>query len=178
PTSCGNMVRSQRRRRRRRGPSPGQRGRSRAMTVMNVPSYIIRGGQAGRERLRLLARVMWPTTRELFERAGVRPGMRCLDVGCGGGERSPHLEPPGGPRGVVGIDLDAVKIAAAREEAAAAGVPNVAFEVADVTAGELPRPGFDLVYVRFVLTHLRDPQRAVQRLCDLLVPGGQLVVED
>ena len=53
------------------------------MSVMTMPSYIIRGGQAGRERLRLLARVMRPTTAALFERAGVREGMRCLDVGCG-----------------------------------------------------------------------------------------------
>jgi len=149
------------------------------MTVMNVPSYIIRGGQAGRERLRLLARVLWPTTRELFERARVRPGMRCLDVGCGGGDLSLDLARLVGPRGsVVGIDLDAVKIAAARAEAVAAGVPNVAFEVADVTAGALPRPGFDLVYVRFVLTHLRDPQGAVERLGGLLLPGGQLLVEE
>src|SRR5262249_10791451 len=94
---------------RRRCPAPRQRGRSRAMAVMNVPSYIIRGGQAGRERLRLLARVMWPTTRELFERVGVRPGMRCLDVGCGGGDLSLDLARLVGPRGsVVGIDLDAV----------------------------------------------------------------------
>src|SRR5262249_57364292 len=123
PTSCGNMVRSQRRRRRRRRPSPGQQGRSRAMTVMNVPSYIIRGGQAGRERLRLLARVLWPTTRELFKRAGVREGLRCLDVGCGGGDLSLDLARLVGAHGsVLGIDLDEVKIEAARKGAEAAGM--------------------------------------------------------
>ena len=44
--------------------------------------YIIRGGFEGRERLRVLSRVMQPTTLALFQRAGVRPGMECLDVGC------------------------------------------------------------------------------------------------
>ena len=32
--------------------------------------YLIRGGRDGRTRLRVLARVMWPTTRELLARVG------------------------------------------------------------------------------------------------------------
>src|SRR4030095_6335238 len=109
-------------RRRRAGPLLKQPGRRCAMSVMTMPSYIIRGGQAGRERLRLLARVMRPTTAALFARAGVREGMRCLDVGCGGGDVSFDLARLVGPLGrVVGIDLDAVKITAARAEATAAG---------------------------------------------------------
>jgi hypothetical protein len=45
--------------------------RARAMTLQ---SYIIRGGIEGRERLRLVSRIMRPTTLALFERAGVRDG--------------------------------------------------------------------------------------------------------
>ena len=149
------------------------------MSVMTMPSYIIRGGQAGRERLRLLARVMRPTTEALFERAGLREGMRCLDVGCGGGDVSFDLARLVGARGrVVGIDLDAVKVATARAEATAAGLANVEFRAVDIVGGDLPQPGFDLVYARFLLTHLREPQHAVERLCGLLAPGGLMVVED
>src|SRR5262245_55498704 len=47
--------------------------------------YIIRGGVEGRERLRLLARVMQPTTHALLQRSGIRLGMRlsvvCLECG-------------------------------------------------------------------------------------------------
>jgi ubiquinone/menaquinone biosynthesis C-methylase UbiE len=149
------------------------------MSIMNMPSYIIRGGEAGRERLRVLARVTWPTTRDLFARAGLREGLRCLDVGCGGGDLSRDLARLVGPRGrVVGFDVDTVKLAAARDETAAAGITNVEFHAADVVDGELPAPGFDLVYARFLLTHLREPQRAVERLCGLLSPGGLMIVED
>jgi len=149
------------------------------MTVMTIPPYIIRGGQAGRERLRLLARVMRPTTGALFERTGVREGWLCLDVGCGGGDVSFDLARRVGPRGhVVGLDLDEVKLAAARTEAAAAGLANVEFLAADIVDGDLPRPGFALIYARFLLTHLRDPQQAVERLRDLLAPGGMMIVED
>ena len=149
------------------------------MTITDRPSYIIRGGQAGRERLRLLARVLWPTTRELFRRVGVREGLRCLDVGCGGGDLSLDLARLVGARGsVLGIDFDKVKIEVARKEAEEAGMANVEFCAVDVTDGELPCPAFDLIYMRFVLTHLREPQQAVERLFGVLVPGGQMIVED
>lgn len=149
------------------------------MTVMTMPTYIIRGGHAGRERLRLLARVMRPTTEALFARAGVRDGSRCLDVGCGGGDVSFDLARLVGPKGrVVGIDLDEVKLAAARTEAAAAGLTNLEFRAVDIVAGDLPQPAFDLIYARFLLTHLREPERAVERLCGLLAPGGLIIFED
>jgi hypothetical protein len=45
--------------------------------------YVLRGGRAGAERLRLLNRVKWPTTEPLLGAAGLRAGMSCLDVGCG-----------------------------------------------------------------------------------------------
>jgi SAM-dependent methyltransferase len=59
-----------------------------------------------------------------------------------------------------------------------AGLANVEFRVADIVGGDLPQPGFDLVYARFLLTHLREPQHAVERLSGLLAPGGLMIVED
>jgi len=146
---------------------------------MKLESYIIRGGMEGRERLRLIARITRPTTLALLERAGVRKGMNCLDAGCGGGDVSLELARLVGPEGcVVGIDLDEVKLEVARTEATAAGLSNVEFQATDIVAGALPRPGFDLVYGRFLLTHLRDPAAALRRLVDLLGRGALLVVED
>jgi ubiquinone/menaquinone biosynthesis C-methylase UbiE len=142
-------------------------------------SYIIRGGIEGRERLRLIARIMRPTTLALFERAGVRDGAICLDAGCGGGDVSLELARLVGARGrVVGVDLDAVNLEAARAEAAAAGVANVEFRQGDILAQAAPPTGFGVVYARFLLTHLREPAQAVERLRDLLAPGGLLIVED
>ena len=90
---------------------------------MRRASYIIRGGVSGRERLRILARVMRPSTLALLARVGVRPGMHCLDVGCGGGDVTADLARlVGGEGRVVGFDLDEVKLEIARAEASA-GVP-------------------------------------------------------
>jgi SAM-dependent methyltransferase len=140
--------------------------------------YVIRGGVAGRERLRLLARVMRPTTLGLLERIGIRPGMKCLDVGCGGGDVAFDLARMVGPAGkIVGVDLDETKLALAREEAAAQQLGNVEFRRAEIGADDW-QPEFGVVYARFLLTHLPDPLSALKKLHQALAPGGILVVED
>ena len=48
--------------------------------------YAIRGGVEGRQRLKVLSRVMQSSTSSLFDRLGIGDGMRCLDVGCGSGD--------------------------------------------------------------------------------------------
>ena len=54
---------------------------------MTETHYIIRGGEAGRERLRLLSRILGVrSTGALLDEVGVRDGARCLDAGCGGGD--------------------------------------------------------------------------------------------
>src|SRR5436190_47163 len=69
--------------------------------------YAIRGGREGKQRLNLLARVMLPTTSQLLKTVGLRQGMECLDVGCGGGHVSLLMASMIGPAGkVVGTDTD------------------------------------------------------------------------
>ena len=122
---------------------------------MDEHHYLIRGGIEGRERLRVLGRVMRPNTVPLLERAGVTAGMACLDVGCGAGEVTFDLASLVGITGqVVGVDLDATKIELAQGDAEQAEVANVEFRVADLTEG-LGEAAYDVVYARFVLTHLR-----------------------
>jgi SAM-dependent methyltransferase len=145
---------------------------------MDEHHYLIRGGLEGRERLRVLGRVMRPTTLALLERAGVGAGMRCLDVGCGGGDVTFDLASLVGATGrAVGVDVDATKVELARAEAAQEAVTNVEFRVSDVTEG-LGEASYDVVYARFVLTHLRDPEAAVAEMRRVLRPGGRLVLED
>jgi SAM-dependent methyltransferase len=141
-------------------------------------SYVIAGGHVGRERLRVLSRVMAPTTHALLARVGVAPDARCLDVGCGGGDVTVVLAAMVPDGSVVGVDFDPVKIAAAREEAAARGVANVEYREADLAAVTSGDERFDLIYVRFVLSHLTDPAGALRGLVGCLAPGGALVAED
>jgi 2-polyprenyl-3-methyl-5-hydroxy-6-metoxy-1,4-benzoquinol methylase len=140
--------------------------------------YIIRGGVEGRERLRVLARVMRPTTLNLFDRVGIKPGMACLDVGCGGGDVTFELADLVDPRGkVVGWDIDETKLALARREAEERRQGNVDFRVSDVGESD-GAPEFDVVYARFLLTHLSDPIGALARILRMLQPGGIVILED
>jgi SAM-dependent methyltransferase len=140
--------------------------------------YLIRGGVEGRERLRLLARLMQPTTLSLLERAGVAPGMTCLDAGCGGGDVTLTIAELIGLEGrVVGWDIDETKLALARREAEEKEFGNVEYRRSDISQCEAASE-FDLVYSRFLLSHLSDPAGALAKIRQSTRPGGVVILED
>src|SRR5258708_13502619 len=75
-----------------------------------VERYAIRGGQKGYERLQILSRARWPETAALFGRAGLRPGMNAVDLGCGGANFAIKFAALVAPPLVPEIALDAVKL--------------------------------------------------------------------
>jgi SAM-dependent methyltransferase len=145
---------------------------------MGQEHYIIRGGLEGRERLRVIARILKPSTGALFERVGIGPGLRVLDAGCGGGDVTLDLARRVGPHGAaIGFDTDETKLALAREDAARQQLTNVLFQRSDITALAEER-AYDVIYSRFLLSHLPDPAGAVTKLFSALRPAGLLIVED
>src|SRR5262249_26235323 len=79
--------------------------------------YALATGEAAAYRLRLLHRVYGPGTLRVLPDAGLRPGTRVADVGCGPGMVTGLLGALVGPRGqVVGIDASAAQLAKAREQ--------------------------------------------------------------
>jgi SAM-dependent methyltransferase len=141
---------------------------------MRAGTYTIRGGTVGRERLRVLSSVMAPNTAALLDRVGIACDATCIDVGCGGGDVTAMLAARATHGRVIGTDADEVKVALARAELPA----NVELVVEDVATTVARRPFADVVYARFLLSHLGDGQRWVEALASLLVPGGLLVLED
>jgi SAM-dependent methyltransferase len=104
--------------------------------------------------------------------------MRVADVGCGVGLVTVLLAELVGPEGhVVGIDASAAQLAQAREHLPP-GATNVRFIEASATDTGLPPGSFDLVYCRFLLIHLPEPERALREMGALLKPNGILVCED
>jgi 2-polyprenyl-3-methyl-5-hydroxy-6-metoxy-1,4-benzoquinol methylase len=146
--------------------------------IVENEHYVIRGGVEGRERLRILGRVVAPSTRALLDRLKLRDGLAVLDVGCGGGDATLELAARVAPSGrVVGIDIDTVKLGIAREEARQRGVAHVDFRESDATSAAASGE-FDVVYARFLLTHLGAPADAVASFHRALRPGGIVAVED
>ena len=145
---------------------------------MSLKHYIIRGGIEGWERLRILSRVMQPTSMALLRRAGVRPGMTCLEVGSGSGDLAFDLAGMVGPMGrVVGTEIDSLKLDLSKNEARNRKVENVEFRYSDIMR-EAVEGKFDLIHCRFILTHLPDPVAALNHMYEALRGGGVLVVED
>lgn len=139
---------------------------------------MIRGGRAGYERLQVLARERRADTHALFARAGVGPGMRCVDLGCGGGEVSFDIAERVAPGGTVtGIDMDVTKIGLARDAASARGMDNVEFLSLNVNDWS-PQDTCDVVYCRFLLQHLNHPADLLRRMWAAVRRGGAIVVED
>src|SRR3954454_13288453 len=106
------------------------------MTSSDSPhGYAIRGGEKGKKRLDLLAVVLLPTTIQLLDRVGLIRGMKCLDVGCGGGHLAIAIARIVGSEGrVIGTDTDAEILELAREDAEAAKLTNVGFQQLDACA--------------------------------------------
>jgi SAM-dependent methyltransferase len=140
--------------------------------------YALATGEAADYRLRLLHGLYGPGTRRLLLEAGLRRGMRVADFGCGVGMVTALLAELVGPEGhVVGIDFSAAQLAQARQRLAAGGT-KASFVEASATDTGLPPGSFDLVYCRFLLLHLTDPERALREMQSLLKPGGVPVCED
>jgi ubiquinone/menaquinone biosynthesis C-methylase UbiE len=128
--------------------------------------------------MEVVARVCWPTTLLLLQRAGIQEGMNCLDLGCGAGEGTFEIARLVGPKGrVLGMDMDSIKIGLARERATKEVVSNVEFRQANVFDWD-DESVYDLIFVRFLLTHLPKCERMVPKLLRALRPGGILTVED
>jgi ubiquinone/menaquinone biosynthesis C-methylase UbiE len=143
-----------------------------------VSSYVIRGGAEGKARLSVLSAALGPSTGALLEAAGVREGMHCLDLGCGGGDVALAIARMVTASGsVVGIDVDAVKIDLARADAVDAGIGHIDYQVGDALGFDA-QDAYDVVYARLLLTHLADPETMLARMVGATKPGGVVVVED
>jgi 2-polyprenyl-3-methyl-5-hydroxy-6-metoxy-1,4-benzoquinol methylase len=141
--------------------------------------YILATGTDEVKRLQLLNQLYGPGTEGLLWRAGLKPGMQVVDIGCGSGNMSCWLAQQVGEGGsVIGVDVSPAQIEQARLQAQSAGLSNVTFVVADAYAPGLTADSFDLVYSRLVLMHLSRPLEALQQMQALLKPGGRLVCEE
>jgi SAM-dependent methyltransferase len=141
-------------------------------------AYALATGEAAAYRLRILENVYGCGTRRVLLDAGLRRGMRVADFGCGVGRVTAQLAEFVGPEGhVVGIDASGAQIAQARARSNGMGT-NVSFVEASATDTGLPPESFDLIYGRFLLIHLADPERALREMWTLLEPDGILVCED
>ncbi len=140
--------------------------------------YVLAAG--GREeqefaRLDLLQQIFDPATERRLEL--VEPGWRCLEAGAGRGSIARFLSGKVGPSSeVVAADIDLTPSAGVTLSNGTFVKHNILVD----SLAPLGGPGsFDLVHARFLLQHIYDHEDlAIQRMVELLKPGGWLVIED
>lgn len=130
------------------------------------------------QRLIGQSRFLGELTEELLRAAGIGPGMRVLDVGCGAGDVSFLAATLVGRDGsVIGVDRSADAIVLAKRRAADVGLANVSFVTQDLQElGTEAR--FDAIIGRLVLMYFPEPAAILRQLAGLLVPGGVMAFHE
>jgi SAM-dependent methyltransferase len=116
-----------------------------------------------------------------FERLGLRPGERILDLGCGAGRHAFECLRRGAT--VVALDSDAVELKGvsalmvAMEEAGEVPPPAAGSTVCgDAAFLPFPDASFDRVIAAEVLEHIGTDVAAMTELSRVLKPGGRMAV--
>ena len=108
--------------------------------------------------------------------AGLGPGMRVVDVGCGAGATLPAMLELVGPSGhITAVEPNEERLAAAQ---VSTGSPQVAFVRSSLPRISLPSASADFVWSQFVFEYLADPAAALEELIRIARPGGKVVVSD
>jgi SAM-dependent methyltransferase len=108
--------------------------------------------------------------RRAFLLAGLRPGDRALDLGCGEGAFTAELAAAGAA--AIGVEVAPAAVTRARRRH-----PELDFRLAPVD-GQLPFPDgrFDLVWSSEVIEHVADTARWLSELRRVLAPGGRVLI--
>jgi SAM-dependent methyltransferase len=119
------------------------------------------------ERLAGLNRM---TNAAFVEFLNVAPGSRVLEVGSGLGILAADVAVAAAGVDVVGIELSAAQLAAA------ASATRVTFVQGDAHSLDFPDASFDLVYARYLLEHVADPEGVLREMRRVVRPGGRVAV--
>jgi SAM-dependent methyltransferase len=134
--------------------------------------YVLGHTDAELKRLATQARLIDPITKRFLVSAGIKKGMRILDVGSGAGDVAILLAGLVGRKGeIVGTDLALTAIEAAERRVKASSLSNVTFRHGDPTVMLFDKP-FDAVVGRYVLQFIPNPSAAIGHLSRHLRRGG------
>jgi 2-polyprenyl-3-methyl-5-hydroxy-6-metoxy-1,4-benzoquinol methylase len=140
--------------------------------------YVIGHALGEEQRLRKGGQLMYAATKHLFQQAGIKPGMKVLDVGCGAGDVSLLVAELVGPAGsIVGVDSYAPVLNAAQANIHSAGLRNVDFVAGDIREITLDTD-FDAVVGRNVLMYAADLTTMLRACVGCLRPGGIVAFQE
>ncbi len=115
----------------------------------------------------------------LLDRAGILPGMRVLDAGCGPGRITLSAARRVGPDGeVVALDIQPAMLRRVREKLEEQNVTNVRLLLAGLGQGKTKPESFDRALLITVLGEIPDKTAALREIHRSLKPGGLLSITE
>lgn len=118
-------------------------------------------------------------TYKLLADAGIKKGMKVIDIGSGRGDVSLLLaDVVGGEGSVLGLDFDESALAYARERVQENKLTNVTFIKTNLSELSINPGEFDAIVGRRVLMYLPDPKKVISDLSVLLKDGGLMIFQE
>jgi ubiquinone/menaquinone biosynthesis C-methylase UbiE len=129
-------------------------------------------------RLEVQSTLFEPLTKQTLLNAGLKKGMRCIDIGCGSGSVTRLMANMVGKTGhVVGMDIDNRYLQYCNHNIISG--QNIEFVHDDICKSRLDsEERFDIVYSRFMFHHLTDRREAVRSMKRLTKKGGTIMIQD
>ena len=116
--------------------------------------------------------------KRVLEEAGIEPGDRVLDYGCGPGTYTPDVAKMVGESGkVYALDIHPLAVKRVQDLAEKRELTNVRTILSDCDTG-LPDDSVDVVLLYDILHMLSEPQAVLAELHRVLKPGGTLSFSD
>ena len=127
------------------------------------------------KRLQIQASLFESFAREALIKAGLKPGMRCIDIGCGIGNVSKLMKEMVGKSGsVIGTDIEKKYVDYCNNNWKSL---NISFSQDDILNSNISGK-FDIVYSRLMFVHLKNKLKAIKLMKEIVKKNGMIIIQE
>jgi len=150
------------------------------MSCSQSNNYVLKVGAVGAKNLDFQHKMLEINSVRQLTKAGLKEGMVVWDIGCGSGAMTEFIATAVGPKGhVYAIDISKEQIEITKKKLESAKLKNVTFIVCDIyNLKNIDYPKADIIYSRFLLMHLQNPEKAIKLMASLLKAGGVISLHE
>lgn len=141
--------------------------------------YILGANQTELERLEFQHGVWKEITDRFLDKINIQKGWKCLDVGSGPGFVSMDLRKiVGGSGEITAVEPSEFYVNYFKEQCAKKNFRNFKFIQSTLEDTDLGNDQYDLIYLRWVIDFVKEPEKFLLKLLKALKKGGVIAVQD